>query len=49
MPVKKVKNVKKTTQETFKVKGEELLGKVKKIIQEGNVRKITIKDKKVKQ
>jgi len=31
--------------ESFKVKGEELLKKVKEIIKEGNVRKITIKDK----
>jgi diacylglycerol kinase family enzyme len=38
---------KKKTQKTesFKVKGEELLKKVKEIIKEGNVRKITIKDK----
>jgi len=31
--------------ETFTVKGEELLLKVKEVIKEGNVRKITIKDK----
>lgn len=31
--------------ETFTVKGEELLQKVKEVIKEGNVRKITIKDK----
>jgi hypothetical protein len=31
--------------EEFKVKGEELLGRVKEIVQEGNVRRITIKDK----
>jgi hypothetical protein len=31
--------------EEIKVKGEQLLGKVKEIVQEGNVRKITIKDK----
>lgn len=29
----------------IKVKGEELLGKVKEIIKAGNVRKLTIKDK----
>ena len=28
--------------ESFRVKGEELLGKVKELIQEGNVRKVTI-------
>lgn len=31
--------------EQFKVKGEELLGKVKEIISEGNARRIIIKDK----
>lgn len=31
--------------ETFQVSGEELLKKVKEIIKEGNVRRITIKDK----
>ncbi len=36
----------KKKQESFKVKGEQLLTKVKNLIQEGNVRKITIKDKK---
>lgn len=37
----------KTTQkeETFKVSGENLLKKVKELIAEGNVRKISIKDK----
>lgn len=35
----------KKTEETFKVKGEELLKKVKQLIKEGNIRKITIKDK----
>lgn len=33
------------TEETFKVSGEQLLKKVKELIKEGNVRKITIKDK----
>ncbi|MBI4089294.1 MAG: DUF4342 domain-containing protein [Candidatus Levybacteria bacterium] len=32
-------------EETFKVKGEDLLKRVKKLIKEGNIRKITIKDK----
>ena len=32
-------------EETFKVTGENLLKKVKELIKEGNVRKITIKDK----
>jgi len=35
--------------ESFKVSGENLLKKVKEIIKEGNVRKITIKDKKGKE
>jgi len=34
--------------EEFSVKGEELLRKVKEIINEGNVRRIIIKDKKGK-
>jgi len=42
MPTKK-----KTTQ-TFNIKGEEVLAKVKEVIKEGNVRKISIKDKKGK-
>jgi hypothetical protein len=33
------------TKESFKVNGENLLKKVKEIIEEGNVRKITIHDK----
>jgi len=32
-------------QEEFKIKGEELLKKVRELIDEGNARKITIKDK----
>ena len=32
-------------QEEFKVKGEQVLGKVKELIQEGNVRRISIKGK----
>ena len=35
----------KTTKEDFKVNGAELLKKVRELIEEGNVRKITIKDK----
>ena len=31
--------------EEFKLKGEQVLGKVKELIQEGNVRKISIKGK----
>ncbi len=42
----KVEDSKKNTkEESFKVDGENLLKKVKEIINEGNVRKITIKDK----
>jgi len=33
------------TKEEFKVNGEHLLEKVKQLINEGNIRKITIKDK----
>ncbi|MGB4762029.1 MAG: DUF4342 domain-containing protein [Candidatus Saccharimonas sp.] len=39
----------KTTKEEFKVNGEELLGKVKNLIKEGNVRRIIIKNKDGKQ
>lgn len=47
MPTKKkpaAKTTKKTA-ETIQVKGNELLAKVKELIKEGNVRKITILDK----
>ena len=43
MPVKAKKTTK--TEDTFQVKGDELLGKFKALIKEGNVRKITILDK----
>lgn len=36
---------KKKTTETFNVKGEELLSKIKQLITEGNIRRIIIKDK----
>lgn len=36
---------KKRKEESFQIKGEQLLAKVKELINEGNVRKITIKDK----
>lgn len=42
MPAKRASSKKK---ETFKVSGKDLLKKVKELIREGNVRKITIKDK----
>lgn len=35
-------------QEEFSVSGDELLGRVKKLIAEGNVRRITIRDKQGK-
>jgi len=35
----------KITKETFKIQGENLLKKVKELIAEGNIRKITITDK----
>lgn len=40
---------KKTTEETIKVNGKQLVQKVKELIAEGNVRRITIKDKKGKE
>ena len=39
----------KTTQEEFKVSGDALLAKVKQLINEGNVRRIIIKNKEGKQ
>lgn len=39
------KKGKKKVDETFQVKGEQLLTKVKKLVQEGNVRRIIIKGK----
>lgn len=38
----------KQRQEEFKVEGEELLKKVKQLIKEGNIRRITIKNKQGK-
>ena len=35
----------KTTKESFKISGENLLKKVKELITEGNIRKISIHDK----
>ena len=39
----------KTFKETFIVKGEQLLKKIQDLIDEGNVRKITIQDKRGKE
>jgi diacylglycerol kinase family enzyme len=39
----------KMTNETFSINGEQLLKKVKELIAEGNIRKITIKDKNGKE
>ena len=44
-----IKKTKKTKKEEFKVNGEQLLQKVKELLKEGNIRKITIKDKKGKE
>ncbi|HEY0677257.1 MAG TPA: DUF4342 domain-containing protein [Chitinophagaceae bacterium] len=38
-----------TTKETFNINGEELINKVKELIREGNIRKITIHDKSGKE
>ncbi len=51
MPTKKkVKKplVSKKQQEEFKVEGKKVVNKVKALIKEGNVRKITVKDSKGK-
>lgn len=39
---------KQKKKETFKVSGEDLIAKIKKLIKEGNIRQITIKNKKGK-
>ena len=39
------KKTSKKTYEEFKINGDELLGKVKQLIAEGNVRRLIIKDK----
>ena len=39
----------KTTKESFNINGEQLLKKVKELINEGNIRKITILDKSGKE
>lgn len=45
MPKKTTSRKKTTHKEEFKVKGDMLLKKTKQLIKEGNVRRITIKDK----
>ncbi|MEK7559413.1 MAG: DUF4342 domain-containing protein [Patescibacteria group bacterium] len=45
MPVNKSAKTKSTFEETFSVKGEQIVEKVKALVKEGNVRKIIIKDK----
>ena len=39
----------KTTTESFAVKGEEMLAKVKELVHEGNIRRIIIKNEEGKQ
>lgn len=39
----------KTTRESFSINGEQLLNKVKELIREGNIRKISIHDKSGKE
>jgi hypothetical protein len=41
--------VAKVKEEKYKVKGEDLLAKIKDLIKEGNIRRITISDKKGKE
>src|SRR5258705_4171617 len=41
--------MKKTTKESFSINGEQLLKKVKELIKEGTIRKITILDKSGKE
>jgi hypothetical protein len=46
MPAKKDKTKTVFTSETIKVKGEELLEKVKELVHQGNIHRIIIKDEK---
>lgn len=41
-------NEEKTRTEEFRVDGEKLIGKIKEVIHEGNIRRIIIKDKEGK-
>ncbi|MEO6220462.1 MAG: DUF4342 domain-containing protein [Ginsengibacter sp.] len=41
--------MKKTTKESFKIHGKNLLNKVKELIEEGNIKKISIHDKEGKE
>jgi Domain of unknown function (DUF4342) len=47
--LQEVNGMAKTTNESFSINGEQLLKKIKELINEGNVRKITIKDKNGKE
>jgi hypothetical protein len=49
MPVSKKKTSGTKKQESFEIKGEDLLKKVKQLIKEGNVRRITILNKEGKE
>jgi hypothetical protein len=47
--INKTSEMTKTTKESFSINGEQLLKKVKELIKEGNIRKITILDKSGKE
>ena len=49
MPVKKSAKKKQKTEEVLKIRGEELLKKVKELLKEGNVRQLTISNRKGKE
>jgi hypothetical protein len=49
MPILEVRKATDMTKESFNINGESLLKKVKELIAEGNVRKITITDKSGKE
>jgi hypothetical protein len=49
MPILEVQKATDMTKESFNINGESLLKKVKELIAEGNVRKITITDKSGKE
>lgn len=52
MPAKKKttrrKTVKKSTEEVYKLKGKKVVSKIKELVKEGNVRRITVRDSKGK-
>jgi hypothetical protein len=47
--IKEINKMTKTTKESFSINGEQLVKKIKELVREGNIRKITILDKSGKE